>query len=821
MACKDCRKANRTGARYCSQCGDRLASGVLSEASEVSRGEKRASDASLDDLQSGISTQLSECPVDRIDEAVSDVLGQVGEFLAADGVGLRLSNEAGDSLVLTHRWLSSSSKPSFAIGHSLSSSEAPWLYRQMKKGQTVFVESLADIPSEAERERGLFQLEGSTSSLLVPVGSADSVRGCLYLQIRREGACFASDIESALISIGQFIVAALERKRMRAEPEPTVTRHVRMLSGRGDLADELEHRLAFERLAAEVAARFISVPVDQIDVAIEDALGRLGDFLEIESVTVRLLDETGSALVLTHRWRKQGAHFKYDLGHELLVEHVPWLHTRLLADEVVQVSRLSEIPVEARGERMIFSHMGQASSMAVPLNKSTGLIGMQYFTMRSKRKIWPQEDESLLRFLAGSIANALQRKEAEQSLKQTIENRTRALASSLERLERTNMVLKRARAARDRFLATMSHELRTPMNAVLGYADMLAGRYYGDLNEKQEQYLSAISTSGNHLLGLLDNLLEVSRLDSGKVELDLEPISFEDLLATPVATLSGEADRQGVRVVLESVKEMPTVMCDAVRIGQVLVNLLNNALKYTEKGGNVVLRGLRQGAFARIEVSDSGIGITEDHQESIFTEFEQVDRRRDEALGGIGMGLPLSKRLVELHGGQIGLESTAGEGATFWFTVPIAEHVPVAAARTGRDAVDAPSPVNAGGPFILVAEDNQTNLLMVLDMLEALGYRTLGVSDGKAAVEAVRANPPDLILMDVRMPVMDGLEATRRIVALPDRAEIPVVALTANAGAEHQKESAAAGCQGFLSKPIRMAALDAELKRLIRSGAGS
>jgi signal transduction histidine kinase/ActR/RegA family two-component response regulator len=585
-----------------------------------------------------------------------------------------------------------------------------------------------------------------------------------------------------------------------------------------DRTAALAHRIAFERLAAEIAARFINVPIDHIDATIEAALGRLARFLEVDNISVRVLDETGGALVLTHRWRSD-ENPRYDFGHKLLVKEIPWLYERLQSDEVVQVSDLAEIPPEAGNERTLFAYLDQTSSMTVPLHQSSGRVGMLYFTMRNEKRVWSSDDESLLRFLSGSIANALERKQAGLALEMTIRDRTHELSASLERMEKLNVVLTRANTVRDRFLSTMSHELRTPMNAVLGYADMLEGLYYGDLNEKQKTHVAAITTSGNQLLALLDNLVEVNRINSGAVELQSESITIEDLLEAPVAMVRARAEKRCVELTVEPTPDLPMLFCDPNRTNQILLNLLNNALKYTGEGGRVTLRACREDAYARIEVSDTGIGITPEHQATIFEEFEQADRERDEALGGIGMGLPLCKRLVQLHGGRMGLESTVDVGSTFWFTLPLAEDAPVATA-SAQPAADAERrSVAPATKLILVAEDNEMNLGMILDMLEALGFRTLGVPDGRTALETAQTSGPDLILMDVRMPVMDGLEATRRIRALPGCAEIPIIALTANAAPADQKECLAAGCLGFLSKPIQMATLDAELKRFFGSPA--
>ncbi len=285
--------------------------------------------------------------------------------------------------------------------------------------------------------------------------------------------------------------------------------------------------------------------------------------------------------------------------------------------------------------------------------------------------------------------------------------------------------------------------------------------------------------------------------------------------------LRAQAEKRGVELVVEPTPDLPMLMCDQKRVNQILLNLLDNALKYTPEGGRVTLRARREDAYARIEVSDTGIGIAPEHQTTIFEEFEQADRKCDEALGGIGIGLPLSRRLVHLHGGKIGLERTVvGAGSTFWFPLPLAEDAPVATAGAQPVAGAARPSVTPAGLLILVAEDDETNRGMILDMLEVLGVRGLGVPNGLAALEMAQKMRPDLILMDVRMPVMDGLEATRRIRALRECAEIPIVALTANVGSEQQTQCRAAGCLGFLGKSIQMTSLDAELKRHFSFPAG-
>ena len=809
--------AARQEDQSCPQRGERIGSVPSSDHASF----EQPSDQSLEDCIAAISQQVSSCPVDRLDEVVSESLGRIGEFFEADAVALRISSDTGDSLVLTHRWLAPDSRANFPLGHELKLSELPWLHRQLMTGEPLLLGGLAEIPSHAKHEREMFRLEETRAASFVPSVAGDRLRGGLYIRVRRSGEVFSADHSSALSVLVEQILSRLEVGDERSSRDGIIAPRAQRLASSRTGSKSLGYSGPFEALLAQISASFISVPADQIDPSIEDALAQLGQLLEVDRITVRLLNDAASALVLTHCWSCEFDRSDAGIGNELPVSHVPFLYERLRDELIVELgSEAGPLP-QARVERRLFGPSGHRSSLAVPVTQSSGCIGILYVTMRTRAKVWSEQEKVLLRYFSSSLANVLQRRDEERALRGSLREKSIALSRSVELLEQTNISLERASSAKSRFLSTMSHELRTPMNSVIGYADMLSGEFFGDLNEKQQGYVAAILSSGGHLLRLLDNLLEVNSIDAGEAELDLEEFEIAGLVDASVAILRVQAERQGVHVEMDSVGDIPAVKCDGRRISQILVNLLNNALKYTHQGGRVVVRLVGLGDFVRIEVADTGIGITQEHQESIFEEFEQVDRSRDEALGGIGMGLPLSRRLVELHGGEIGLDSSAGTGATFWFTLPAAGLVSPA------EVDEQPgTPVSEDGdgseqPLILVAEDNQTNLILILDMLDALGFRTLGVSNGQEAVEAVEKHSPALVLMDVRMPVMDGLEATRAVRALPNHAQTPVVALTANAGGDYQRLCFDAGCRGFLTKPVRMASLSAELVELLGPQAGS
>ncbi len=271
----------------------------------------------------------------------------------------------------------------------------------------------------------------------------------------------------------------------------------RILRDLGPEQDALVHRGAFERLVAEISTRLIGCPAVRIGEFIEEALAQIGKFLDLDGVALCLLDETTDSLILTHRWIPDSAEPKFPIRHSLSMGETPWLYQQVKNGRTLHVQSLADIPPEAKKERDLFQLEGTSSSMLMPLGSADSPIGCLYVQLRQKTRQWSSADDTLLHFIGSSISRVLERKRMEQTLEQTIEQRTGDLAASLEHMETLNTVLTQASTARDRFLSTMSHELRTPMNAVLGYADMLGGQYYGDLNDKQEEYVAAIATSGN------------------------------------------------------------------------------------------------------------------------------------------------------------------------------------------------------------------------------------------------------------------------------------------------------------------------------------
>ena len=411
-------------------------------------------------------------------------------------------------------------------------------------------------------------------------------------------------------------------------------------------------------------------------------------------------------------------------------------------------------------------------------------------------------------------------------------------------LKLANQELLRATKLKDEFLANMSHELRTPLNSILGLSESLQEEILGSLNETQLKAIATVEASGEHLLSLINDVLDLSKISAGMIELDIESASVANLCSSSLVFIKQQAFNKRIQIhsYIPSLIDNININIDERRIKQVLINLLTNAVKFTPNEGRITLllavgsghawqgeatipQRLRDMNSPMIvfQIIDTGIGIASNDLQRLFQPFVQIDSALNRQYEGTGLGLALVKQIVELHGGQVTAESEVGKGSCFTFALPYVPSQPIASESklTSTDLQDSLSrdvqPENAIAPLILLAEDNEANIQTFTSYLNAINYRVIVAKNGEEAVAMAKANSPDIILMDIQMPIMDGLEAIGQIRSDTKFASVPIIALTALAMEGDRERCLAAGANEYLSKPIKLKQLATVIQQLLSS----
>ena len=499
---------------------------------------------------------------------------------------------------------------------------------------------------------------------------------------------------------------------------------------------------------------------------IEAMLRATSQMMQFDAATVFLLNEGSRELSACATYPHQDmvphiAHFV--LGEGILGYAVEQLETLNIGDATHDPR--FKILDQSRSPR---------SLMVQPLATPQRVVGAMTIS-RQRVDPFTELDVAILKVITNQAAIALDNGRLYEQLQ-----------AHLDELEMANAQIAEVSRLKSEFLANMSHELRTPLNAILGFSELLRDDLAGKITEKQRKdCLDNIHNSGRHLLSLINDVLDLTKIEAGRMDLVYEEFGVESATREVLNVLRSLAIKKDIEIASVVEPSDMLLIADKNKFKQVLYNLLSNAIKFTPPSGQVAVQARANDQLLSIAVRDSGIGIARELQNKIFGAFYQVQSANNREYPGTGLGLALTKKLVELHGGSIDFESTPGQGTTFTVQLPL---------RPG------PSKRNR----VLVVEDNPSNLDLARMVLEGNGFTVDTASNGQEGLEKARHLRPDLILMDMQLPGVDGLAVTRQLKADPATADIKVVALTANALKGSEEQALAAGCSGYIAKPIEL-----------------
>jgi signal transduction histidine kinase/CheY-like chemotaxis protein len=480
----------------------------------------------------------------------------------------------------------------------------------------------------------------------------------------------------------------------------------------------------------------------------------------------------------------------------------------------------------------LLKRFGIRSNLVVPLIAGFRLWGLFCVHQCARPRGWTDEDLQVINHVASQLSIAIQQADLFSQLEDELQEKKLAE----ENLLNTNEELARSTRLKDEFLANMSHELRTPLNGILGMAESMQENIYGEISPVQRKALDEISRSGSHLLELINDILDITKIEAGKLEIHLDPVSVHELCQACIATAKPMALAKSIPLSADVEPGMPSCLLDGRLIRQVLINLLSNAVKFTPVAGTVRLQarmipasaGDPSHATLRISVLDTGIGIDLDDREKVFQPFVQVQSGFNRQFSGTGLGLSIVRRILQAHGGEIELESELGRGSCFTIHLPVQLHgrlSPVESCPASRDAEDPPRipPSGIAGPQILLAEDNRVNRMVYSRYLSAKGYSVQQVVNGQEAIDFLRHQVPSLLILDMSMPIVDGFQVLSFIRSSdqPQLADLPIISLTALAMKGDREKCLEAGANVYLTKPVKLNLLDLSIKQILEGAVKS
>jgi len=559
----------------------------------------------------------------------------------------------------------------------------------------------------------------------------------------------------------------------------------------------LARRVELEGLIASISTCIVTAEHGAVGAEIARTLGKIGQFIGGDRGLLYRFDEAHRVATLAFDWIRAETPGGARLS-EIRYDVVPEVLEHFLRKGTVNAARPGLLPPGFAQLNDLPGAERVASRIAVPIVHGSECLGILCFHSIHVERRWPTEDLRLLGMLAEIIGSALAREQSQIAL--------RAAKNAAETANR----------AKTEFLANMSHELRTPLNGILGYAQLL--KRSDDLTPSSLRSVEAIEHCGDHLLMLISEILDLAKIEAGRLELENSTFELHEFLTSVADIARLGATQAGLTFCHETRSAIPLVVtADRNKLRQILLNLLGNAVKFTESG-TVSFRvsgkpsSDRARHRLRFEIEDTGLGIPADELEHIFRPFHQI-KRIDRQVEGTGLGLAISRKLIDLMGGTLEVRSTPGRGSLFCVELDVRNSEDLA--RAARPIASLPNGYLGSRRRVLIADDNADNRQVLSQFLRSLGFDVLEAHNGVHAVQAALSRRPDLIFMDLVMPLKDGIQAARDIRNSPDIAGIPIIGISASAFPTTRVQYADAGCQAFITKPVRLEEVSALVAKIL------
>lgn len=543
--------------------------------------------------------------------------------------------------------------------------------------------------------------------------------------------------------------------------------------------EALQRRNEYLAASAEIG-RLVTSTLD-INAIFSRAVNLIVERFGFYHAGIFILEETGFNAVLKEATGSAGALMK-ERGHTLAVGSNSTVGQATASGEVVTINNTALNPMH-RANPLLPETKAET---AIPLRVGSRIIGVLDI-QSTEVDAFSEDDIAILQILADQVAVGIDNARSYNIAQQAVEE-----MREVDRLK-------------SQFLANMSHELRTPLNSIIGFARVILKGIDGPTTELQQQDLTAIFNSGQHLLGLINDILDLSRIEAGKMELTFDEVKIDELITSVMSTAVGLIKDKPVELKHEIEPSLPTVRADAMRVRQVLINFLSNASKFTEEGEIVVKAYLTEekkgDPMVMVSVTDTGPGIAKEDQSKLFQAFSQVDASLTRKVGGSGLGLSICQHLIQMHGGQIGLNSEVGQGSTFYFSVPMYENK---------------TQLGDGDNRVILAIDDDPQIITLYERyLEPKGYQVIGLSDPSKARERVKQIKPFAITLDIMMPGYDGWQVLTDLKSSPETRDIPVVVCSI---VEDEEKGFSLGAADYLVKPVLEDDMLAALDRLNGDG---